>query len=521
MSVDHIQKDIDLSVNTDQITKLNKLLKEFATVTSNQREANNKVVQTMMRQYTAAQNLLRIDKERARVIENISTSYSRQAADMKRAWETQRDITRMAAAKDFGGIVKSALNARFAKTAEEEKRAIQDNLLVRRRAIEDRDLDKITKARRLITRRETEIVADRNLIAALKQDEEDLAKGLQSGAIKPEDYASMMTEKHEQAKAASERIGRKETSINKAKAQLQQIESDKKQEIAELEGAANFATQKADLDADKKSFKVEQVINGIKSAAQNIRNVFRTINSVSNNLLGISVSIKDNFMSILTEAGSILNMRTGAATYGTSTSLIMNAEARRQQMKYGLSNAQNWALTRTMSLLNLQNDEDLMYMNQNQRQLFTNFMTKYSRWYDQLESSGVLQTVQQFQLDFAMFKQELAMDFMKWFADNKTLLFDSIKTIARATTWILQALMNLINGFHIGSSWNNYGGTLSGSMSDYINGRSISNSRNVTINVHQSNTATGVLSSQESLQSFFDEAMKRSSQEIASAIQNS
>ena len=113
------------------------------------------------------------------------------------------------------------------------------------------------------------------------------------------------------------------------------------------------------------------------------------------------------------------------------------------------------------------------------------------------------------------------MDFMKWFADNKDLIFSTIKVIAHVTTGIMQLLMQLLSFLHIGGTWSDYGSSLSGSMSDYINGRAINNSRSVIVQVTQTNTATGVLSSQESLQAFFQEAMERNAHEIAGAIQGS
>ena len=116
-------------------------------------------------------------------------------------------------------------------------------------------------------------------------------------------------------------------------------------------------------------------------------------------------------------------------------------------MKYGLSSAQNWALTQTMGALGMHGEEDLMYMNKEQREKFSVFMDKYSKWYDEMESSGVLQNIQEMQLDLYMFKQELAMDFMKWFAENKDTLLNTIKILAKLTMTIVEGIMKVVQFF--------------------------------------------------------------------------
>ena len=246
----------------------------------------------------------------------------------------------------------------------------------------------------------------------------------------------------------------------------------------------------------------------------------KAIDKTFKDMLGVSLGIKDNFNAVVKNVSSILNKDTGAATYATSSSLITNVQARTQQMKYGLTDAQNYALKQTMTMLGMQSDEDLMYMNREQLRLFRSFMNKYSSWYNDMKSSGVLQKVQEFQLDFQMFRQELAMDFMQWFAENKDSILGALKTIAKVTMGIADALLKIFGGAAsaLSSLFGSTSGNLSASMSDYSAGRGSSSVKNININVNQNNNATGVLSSQTALENFFNDQMSKLSQEWVAEI---
>lgn len=257
----------------------------------------------------------------------------------------------------------------------------------------------------------------------------------------------------------------------------------------------------------------------------------KTVAAITKDITGMSLSIKDNFREVVGIISNMMDKYEGAGTYATGTSIFMNAKAREQQMKYGLSNAQNYALSQTMTLLNLKSDEDLMYMNQTQVTKFNEFMNKYSNWYNQLQSSGVLAKVQNFQLEFEMFKQELAMDFMNWFADNKDTLMDAIKTTVEVLKAILTVVMNITKGISqaFGNAaalgWGKSNDLTSGidfasamKASDYTTYNSTSASKTVNINVNQSNTATGVLSNQSAMENYFGDQMKKLAQELAVEI---
>lgn len=125
---------------------------------------------------------------------------------------------------------------------------------------------------------------------------------------------------------------------------------------------------------------------------------------------------------------ALISMQTGLATYSSST-LITNATARSTRLQWGLSASQYAGYAQAANLLGVQNEEDLYYMNSDQRNLFMNYMKKYSAYYDKVESSGVLRNIQQMQLDLAEFKTEMSYEFLSWVSDNRDAIMGTLNVI--------------------------------------------------------------------------------------------
>lgn len=248
--------------------------------------------------------------------------------------------------------------------------------------------------------------------------------------------------------------------------------------------------------------------------------------SVVKSATGVTLSLKENLNDLVTNIGSILNAKSGAGTYMSGSTLFSNAMARQQQMRYGLSNAQNYALSQSMSLLGMSGEEDLMYMNSKQRQAFTRFMDRYSSWYEKMESSGVFERVQEMQLDIEMMKQEITMDFMEWFAENKDTILGAIKVTANAVLTIAKVVGGAFSWVGKGLAWLGGGSlnsdsALSSTLSaGYSDSRSYStNSRMNNVTVNMTNNATGVLSNQGAFEDYFGEQIKQLSKEISAELE--
>lgn len=172
------------------------------------------------------------------------------------------------------------------------------------------------------------------------------------------------------------------------------------------------------------------VVDGIVKAVKQMAQYFTDIT-------GITLDIKKNFKDIMNEASNLFKK---ALTANQATSLFSDSIARSRQLTYGLSASQSYAMAQAMSLLGMSSEEDLLFMNQNQARVFNEFMSKYGSWYSKMESSGLLQQVQEMQLDLKVFKQEVAMELLQWFAKNK----DSIMTSVRGWLQISKALLQVL-----------------------------------------------------------------------------
>lgn len=271
--------------------------------------------------------------------------------------------------------------------------------------------------------------------------------------------------------------------LNDLKKQIDRAKTldEKKRKTIELANTERESFEK-ELNTFKKETYANQAITGVSK--------FYKVAIKAFDVLGMD--IKNIFKDVINNVAENLS-RNGMASYNTSTSLFTNAEARSQAMKYGISSSSNWALTKTANMLfggtgNL--DENIAYMNPAQKEMFTTLMSKYSSWYDQLQSTGILQRIQEFQLDFAMLKEELTIDFMNWFAQNKDLVLGAITgtfSVIKAISSVIVGIANFLGGVKSSDSVLNGSKSITVNVSN-TNNNSLSNSSQLAIAQNISDT---------------------------------
>ena len=313
--------------------------------------------------------------------------------------------------------------------------------------------------------------------------------------------------------------------LTNASEELRALESEQAEllRLQEFASSKNLPFNKEDRleDVTSQINKKEGFITNLKVASgviTTLTNGFGKFNSTLYALTGISVKVNDIFKNIL---GDMSNFIKVASTSDFGTSLITSSSSRSQQLRYGLTGAQNFALSQTMSMLGISGEEDLMYMNTGQRALFTSYMEKYINWYNEVSSSGVLQDIQLMQLDFKMFRQELAMDLLNWISQNKDTIMDAVKATISAAKWIAEILLNIIKFFgNIGTGL--FGGSSSVSIdsanatmtSDRLLSGYSSTNNSKSVSISMSNTISGsgdVNSIREELNNFGDRLIKETS----------
>ena len=294
--------------------------------------------------------------------------------------------------------------------------------------------------------------------------------------------------------------------IKKQKNKLQEMRS--KEGFTEDDEAYKVEQEHLkELQKQKGKFSKKASVVG---AIQGTLNTFKNLATSVFKTLGLD--LKSIFSDVGKTIKDILDPYTGVASYNTTTSLFTNASAREQQMKYGLSSESNYALTKTKDMLGMKNDDDLMYMNENQKQAFNEIMEKYKTWYSGLESTGAMERIQNAQLEFKMFKEELSYKFLGWFAEHKDQIFTAIEFIMNVVFKIAEVVMNILDSLPFTKGMSS---SLASSDASLTNNYS---NKNININVNTTNNATANLQNKSELDNFFEGTTDNTVRGIAQAL---
>lgn len=252
------------------------------------------------------------------------------------------------------------------------------------------------------------------------------------------------------------------------------------EEIAKLT-AENKGLSSSINSSSLKQYGINTAINGVKAFGKVANKIFQTM----------GIDLKSIMSSVMTDIKNMLGTE-GIASWDMGSSIFTNSSARETQMRYGLSSGQAYALTQTMSMLNMKNDEDLMYMNQQQKEVFNQLMNKYDAWYSEFQRSGAAEELQKAQLEFNMFKQELSYKLLNWFAANR----DTIMTVLEGIMGLMQFTANVVSG--ILSVFGKKASTASALTSDYTS--SSYGGKSINVNVQNTNNATANLNNKKELE---------------------
>ena len=179
-----------------------------------------------------------------------------------------------------------------------------------------------------------------------------------------------------------------------------------------------------------------------------------------------------------------------------------------------MTGGQAWAFNQASSALNVSGIEDLLYMNAGQRAVFVQYMQRQQQFYERLDRTGVLQNIQELQLDFKLFKEELAMNFLEWVAKNKDLILTVMQLTFNVLKGLLQVLGKVATLFGVSYDYNAYSfGSTAMSDASALN-TSVSN-RNVRVTM--TNNVNGVFNQPE-MESFLNEKLEAAVRSAATAL---
>lgn len=214
----------------------------------------------------------------------------------------------------------------------------------------------------------------------------------------------------------------------------------------------------------------------------------------------------------LTKLGNIFTESLNELDNLLKYSQLTDSGIRETKFTYGFSSSQAYGFDKAKSMLGISSDEDLMYMNDQQQQQFRDAFIKYSEKYTKLADSGFFEKIQEYNVEMEEFKEDLKLEFVDWFMNNKDMIKSTLNDIMKFTEFTMQALGWLLKYFNKSESSQS---EKSAKISDVINTYTTSKSNVVTVT--NNNTYNGA---NDSGKSMFERSAMQNIKQIKSAIVN-
>lgn len=170
---------------------------------------------------------------------------------------------------------------------------------------------------------------------------------------------------------------------------------------------------------DYKKFFTSAIAKGFKEGAD-----------ILTTALGVSwKSFADIMTSVTEEMGTMLQ-----------SSLLTNSTTRSNVFGFGMSSGESYGFEKAKSALGNLSTEDLMYMSPKQAELFQKTMTQYAQEYNKLYDEGFFDTLMEYQVERAKFQDEVEIELIKMFVENKDTFISGMKGIMKIADAILKVL---------------------------------------------------------------------------------
>lgn len=170
------------------------------------------------------------------------------------------------------------------------------------------------------------------------------------------------------------------------------------------------------------------------------------------------------------------------ASMNMSTSLISNSVARQQQLVFGLTGGQNYAMTNAMQMLGMKGVEDLLWANSGQMAMYNRLTSVLESQYNRLEATGVFKAVQEFQIDMRLMKAQFQNTIYQFIANHK----NELEFILKKAIEFMEGVLNVL-GYIV--KW--FGGSAASAAYSGVDNAAVSSTSNSSVDNHsQQNTIT-------------------------------
>lgn len=226
--------------------------------------------------------------------------------------------------------------------------------------------------------------------------------------------------------------------------------------------------------------------NGGDGGGPDWENIGAKIGSfISQKLEQALTSLIDTFLSSLKNlAKNSLAEFEEMSKYSLSTTLTVDSDIRDQALQYGLSDSENYAFSKAKESMNITSEEDLYRMTPAQQDRFAELIGKYTSQYQEIADKDLFSKYEEYQKEIEDFQNELQMEIITFFAENKDtiiavmdFLMDALSGILDAITWINKTL---------GRDEETSAEKNASVTSDIISSYSISNSKTTNVKIDNS-----------------------------------
>ena len=203
----------------------------------------------------------------------------------------------------------------------------------------------------------------------------------------------------------------------------------------------------------KKQVKKSEKEKNQEQALENLKNKFKEAGQAvkefgTEKLKDLGKKIQNFFKDLFMDA---INSIKEMISYN-SQGLNFTREARDQQLEWGFSDSENYAVSKLAKEKNL-NYEDFISgeLNPKQEEYYKKMLAEYSKNYELMKSSGALEKMSESYEMFEKFKDEFKQTIMKFIVENGDTIMTVLKGLMKAALGILKFVNRLFSAFSDGS----------------------------------------------------------------------
>lgn len=251
--------------------------------------------------------------------------------------------------------------------------------------------------------------------------------------------------------------------------------------LADYLKKVNLSVGIDDQSVDDAAKKLDKAIN--KATESGLKKAFdKSIDFFGGKLLKTAMKIGDTVKQFLIDS---FNDGWKEIENLVSYSTLSNENMRNLAFTYGFTSAEAYGFDKAKKLLGFQSEEDLMFAEPWQQQKFQEVMTRFADNYNSLYSKDFFEKYLEFQYEWAEFKQDVLLDFTKFFIANKDLIKSGMTGILRILDVVSNISDWLTDKLGLGSS------LVNSNISDTVN-NIVNSGYNKNVTVTQNNNFTNV-----------------------------